>query len=100
MSMSSSKRLYLDRSSSLPLSSSSLLELLEECRSFCASLEFLLLLGDFSFSLRLESCSLDEDELELRSRFVDGDFRERFRLLRSDDELDRERDRDLERRFE
>lgn len=58
----------------------------------------------FSFSLRRESRSLD-DELDLRSRFDGGDFRERFRRLLSDDEddellsLDRERDleRDLER---
>lgn len=97
MSMSSSKRLYFDRSSSLPLSSSLLL--LEEVVSFRAILE-LLLLGVFSSRLfRRESLSLDE--LDFLSRF-DDDLLDRFRLLLSDEEddellsLERDRDRDLD----
>ena len=103
MSMSSSKRLYLDRSSSLPLSSSLLLLLLGD-GSFCAGLEMLLLTA-FSGSLSsrlLRRCSFSLDELDLRSRF-DEDLRERFLLLLSDEEddellsLERDLDLDLER---
>lgn len=106
MSMSSSNRLYFDRSSSLPLSSPLLLLvllllLLEEYGSFRGALEFLLLAGAgwCRFSFLRESLSLDE--LDFRSRFG-GDFRTRFLLLLSDEEdeellsLDLSRDLDLD----
>lgn len=55
---------------------------------------------DDDFSLRRESRSLDDDELDLRLRFG-GDFLDRFRRLLSDDDDDDElvslRDLDLER---
>lgn len=105
MSMSSSNKLYLDKSSSLPLSSSLLLALLfSEDGSLFTVLE-MLLLGAFSSRL-LERDSFSLDELDFLARFGD-DFFERFRLLLSeedDDEvlssLDRERDRDRERDLE
>lgn len=95
-SRSSSNRLYFDKSSSLPLSSS----LLEACWSFGGGFEVLLLVDS---SFRFESRSLDE--LDFRLRFG-GDLRERFLLLRSDEEddeelsLERDRDLDLERERE
>lgn len=53
----------------------------------------------FSFSSRLECRSLD-DELDLRSRFGVGDFRERFRRLLSEEEDDELLSLDLERDLE
>jgi hypothetical protein len=73
-----------------------LLELLE-FRSFCASLELGLVVVVLSRSVRRASRSLEDEELDLRSRV----FRERFRRLRSDEEdeelLSLDRERDLER---
>ena len=103
-SRSSSNKLYFERSSSLPLSSSSLLRL-EERDSFLTTLGIELLVnGGFSCWI-FDSLSVFDELLDFRLRFGGEFFELRFLLLRSDDEdeellsleRERDRDRDLER---